>query len=196
MATMFLATWLQDADLVRTNHLIMIFVGLVAVAMVAMAIAMIGVAVTAAKAVKGMTTSIGELKEKVLPLIDVVTEISKSSHALLNDSAPKVKHITDNLVTVSDTLAETSKSARAVVQQVEVTVTDANMRTQRQVARVDRMVTAALTTVAEVAETISNGIRVPAQKIAVMLTQAKLVGEGMLAKLKSMAAGSPFASRE
>jgi len=187
MATIGLAMWLQEADLASTNHLIMIFIGMVAVAMTVMAIALIVVAVTASKAVKGLNTTVEELKGKVLPLIDVATDISKTSQAMLNDSAPKVKHITDNLVDASDTLAETSKAARAAVQQFDSTLADVNMRTQRQVARVDGMVTAALTTTAEVAEAVSNGIRVPVQKIAVMVTQAKVVAEGLIAKFKSMA---------
>jgi hypothetical protein len=73
------------------------------------------------------------------------------------------------------------------VAQFDSTIADVNMRTQRQVARVDGMVTAALTTTAEVAEAIGNGIRVPAQKIAVMVSQAKALVEGLLAKIKSKA---------
>jgi len=61
---------------------------------------------------------------------------------------------------------------------------------------VDGMVTAALITTAEVVETIGNGIRVPARKLAVILTQAKIVGEGLLAKVKSMVASSPFGGSE
>ncbi len=115
MATMGFAMWLQDADLASTNHLIMIFIGLVAVAMAAMAIAMIVVAAISAKAIKGMNATVAELKGKVLPLIDVATDISKTSRAMMQDAAPKVKHITENLVTASDTLAETSKAARTAV---------------------------------------------------------------------------------
>jgi uncharacterized protein YoxC len=187
MAQIGFAMWVLQSDLASTNRLIMIFIGLVAVAMAVMAIAMIVIAITASKAIKGMNATVEELKGKVLPLIDSATEISKTSQALLNDSAPKVKHITDNLVTASDTLAETSKSARAVVAQFDATLTDVNLRTQRQVARVDGMVTAALTTTAEVAEAIGNGIRGPAQKIGAMLTQARFAVEGLLAKIKSMA---------
>jgi D-ribose pyranose/furanose isomerase RbsD len=92
-------------------------------------------------------------------------------------------------------LVQTSKVAQGVVGKIEVTVTDANLRAQRQVARVDGMVAAALTTTQEVADTIANGIKVPAQKIAVMVNQAKYAAEGLMEKVKSMAANSPFGSR-
>lgn len=185
MATTGFAIWLQAPDLNGTNHLIMIFIGMVAIAMVVMAVAMIVVAITASKAVTGLNATVEELKGKVLPLIDSATEITRTSQALLNDSAPKVKHITDNLVAASDTLAETSKSAREAVRQFDTTLADVNLRTQRQVARVDTMVTAALTTTAEVAEAISNGIRVPVQKIAAMAGQAKCVIDGLLSRFRS-----------
>jgi methyl-accepting chemotaxis protein len=192
MATTCFAFWLQEPDLARTNHLIMIFIGLVAVAMTVMAIALIVMAVVAAKAIKGVMTTVEEVKGKALPLIDSATEISKTSQDLLRDVSPKVKVITANVMQASETLAETSKAARATVQQIDATIADANQRAQKQVARVDGMVTVALTTAAEVAEAIGNGIRVPAQKIAAAATQAKAVAEGLLAKIRSMAGATPF----
>jgi methyl-accepting chemotaxis protein len=185
MAMMCFAMWLQDSSLASTNHLIMIFIGLVAVAMTVMAIAMIVVAITAAKAIKGLTATADELKGKVLPLIDVATDISKTGQSMMQDAAPKVKHITDALVDASDTLAETSKAARSAVQQFDNTITDVNQRTQRQVARVDGMVTSALTATVDAVETISRGIKVPTQKIVAFAGQAKLFAEGLLARIRS-----------
>ncbi len=106
-----------------------------------------------------------------------------------------MKVITENVMQASETLAETSKAARATIQQIDVTIANANQRAQKQVARVDGMVTVALTTAAEVADAIGNGIRVPAQKIAAAATQAKAVAEGLLAKIRSMAGASPFGGR-
>lgn len=185
MATMFFAMWLQEPDLARTNFLIMIFIGLVAVAMAVMAIALIVVAVTAKKAINGLTETADELKGKVLPLIDVATEMSKTGQAILNDTAPKVKHITDTLVDASETLAETSKAARSAVQQFDTTIADINVRTQRQVARVDGMVTSALTATIDAVETVSRGLRGPAEKVAAAAGRAKLFAEGLLAKVRS-----------
>ena len=72
-----------------------------------------------------------------------------------------MKLITENLAKTSDALADTSNSVRLAVRQLDQTVTDANQRAQRQVARVDGMVTATLTAVVEVAETIATGIQGP-----------------------------------
>jgi uncharacterized protein YoxC len=184
---MGLAMWLQEPDAARTNFLIMIFIGLVALAMVGMAIALIVVAVTTSKAIKGFNATTAELTGKVLPLIDVATQISKTGQALLNDTAPKVKRITDSLVDASDTLAETSKAARSAVQQFDTTIVDINVRTRQQVARVDGMVTSALTATVEAVETIARGLRIPTQKVVAAAAQAKAFAEGLLAKIRSAA---------
>lgn len=196
MATICLAMWLQDSDLAGTNHLIMIFIGLVAVAMAVMAIALIIVAVVASKAVKTVTATIEELKGKMLPVFDVVKDLGQSGREIVRDATPKVKRITENLVTTSESLMEAGKVARGAVQHIDATISEANSRTQRQVARVDGMVTTALDTSAEIVETINHGIRVPAHKIAVMATDARFFVEGLLAKVKSMVANTPFASQK
>jgi uncharacterized protein YoxC len=186
---------LQDADPSGTRHLILIAIALMAVAIAGIAVMMLVIGVKAMKTIKELGETAQEVKIKVMPLLDEVMQISRTSRILLDDAAPKIKVISENLLKASETLAETSKVARSAVERIDVTVTDANLRAQRQVARVDGMVSAALTTTAEVADTITNGIRVPAQKIAVALTQAKFVVEGLLEKVKSMGAKNPFASR-
>lgn len=183
MATMGFALWLEEMDLAGTNHLIMVFIGIVALALLIMAIALLVITLAAAKAITAARKSADEFKDKVLPLIEVATEIGKSSQALLHDVTPQVKLISENL-------AETSKSARSAAQQIETTVCDANLRTQRQVARVDGMITAALTTTTEVVEAVANGLRAPAQKIAAMAGQAKLVFDGLLARFRARNAGA------
>jgi ABC-type transporter Mla subunit MlaD len=196
MATMGFAMWIQAMDLAGTNRLIMIFIGLVAFAMLCVAVAMIVLAAIAFKSLKSLTATADELKIKVLPLIDVAMDISKTSRSVLDDAAPKVKVITDNLVMASDTLAETSKSARAAVAQFDTTIADVNVRAQKQVARVDGMLTSALTATSELAEAIGNGIRVPAQKIAAFAGQARLMAEGIFSRIRAVAAARAGSSSE
>lgn len=195
MATVGLAMWLQAPSNGRDLHLIMIFIGAIAVAIALVAIVLVAIAAKALGAIRGASESAEELKEKVLPLLDEVMAISRTSRAMLQEAAPKVKVITDNLAKTSETLMDTSDLARSAVKRFDATVADVNVRAQKQVARVDGMVTAALTTTAEVAETIASGIRGPVQKLAVVATQVKIVAESLLTKVKAMAASSPFGSR-
>lgn len=177
-----LAMWFQDADALSAidTKLLIVFVGLVALAMLVQAIALIVLAAKSVKAIKGLAQSVDELKQKALPLIDSATQISRTAESLLSENAPKVRAIADNLL-------ETSDLVRGTAQHFEETLADANLRTQRQVARVDGMVTAALTATVEVVEIIGNGIRVPAQKIAFIAGQTKRFAEGLLAGIKSYA---------
>ena len=184
------AMWFQETYTFSSGNakLLILFIGLVAVSMVVQAIVTISVSVKAAKAVKEMAETAQEVKGKLLPLIETATEVSRMSQSILHDAAPKVKIISDNLT-------ETSRAVRASAQQFDKTFADVNFRTQRQVARVDGMVTAALTATVEAVETVQQGIRVPAQKIAAMTTQARFALEGMFAKVKAMAAKPPFVDR-
>jgi hypothetical protein len=191
MAT--LAMWFQETVSSGNGRLwIIFFIGLVAVSMAVLSIVVISVAIKVMAAMKELGATAVEFKAKLLPLIDSAMEVSVASQALLKDAAPKVKAITANLEKASEMLAETSGVVRASAQQFDLTIADANVRTQRQVARIDDMVTVALTTASEVVETVSDGIRVPVQKIAGIATQLRYGLEGIYAKIRSKAPGAPF----
>jgi hypothetical protein len=160
--------------------------------MAVLSIVVISVAIKVARTMKELGAAAVEFKAKLLPLIDSAMEVSVASQALLKDAAPKVKTITANLEKASEMLAETSGVVRASAQQFDLTIADANVRAQRQVARIDDMVTAVMTTASEVVETVSDGIRVPVQKIAGIAAQLRYGVEGIYATIKSKAPGSPF----
>ncbi len=182
-----LAMWFQETDTISSGNskLLIAFIGLVAIAMVAQAIVTIVVSIKAVKAMKQLSATAEEFKTKALPLIDSAMHMGHTAHQLLHDTAPKVKLITDNLV-------ETSVVVRHSAQEFDRTIADANIRTQRQVARVDGMVSTALNTTAEIVDAVGNGIRGPVQKIAAMANQAKATIEGILARIRTKGAGSPF----
>ena len=183
------AIWFQGMDVVTddSSKLIVVFIGLVALALLVQALVMIVFAAKSIKASRSLAASVEELKQRALPLIDTATEFSREANLLLRENAPKVRTIADNLVETSDKLVEASSAARAAVQQFDVTIADANRRAQRQVARVDGMVSATLTATAEIAETIASGIRGPVKKIASMTCQAGRMAEGVLAAIKAVA---------
>jgi len=182
LATWF-ALWLQENYSFSSGNakLLMVFIGLVALSMVMQAAVQIGISLKAGKALKELTEIAEELREKTLPLIDTAMSVGKTAEAMLKDAAPKVKLITNNM-------AETSGVVRSSAVQVGRTVTDANLRTQRQVARVDGIVTAVLTATVEVAGAVQNGLRGPAQKLAGLATQARFGLEGLLDRVKAMGA--------
>lgn len=206
-----LAMWFQDASAggmsADAQKWIVIFLGVIAFSMLVQALIWIGVGIGALVALKKVKTAVddvrndikthaGEIKGKIYPVIDTVTHISHNAQAIIADATPKIKNATEHLVETSRVVRESaekfSHTLRDSGEKISHTVTDANQKTQRQVARVDGMVTAALDTTAEIVQTIEHGIKVPAQKIAHAATQARFIAEGVLDRVKAMASGLPF----
>jgi hypothetical protein len=191
---MMFAMWLQRGDVLSAidTKLLIVFIGVVALALLVQAIALIVLSSKTSKAITNLVETVDELKQRSLPLIDAATSVSRATELLIRENSVKVRAIADNLVETSDTLVEASRTARATVEQIGATVADANQRTQRQVARVDDMVSATLTATVEAVTSVVNVIRVPAQKIAAIASQTKHFAEAFFAKLKS---ATPFANR-
>ncbi len=146
--------WLQEPEGITpaNTKLLLIFVGIVAFAMLAQAIALIAVAIGAAKARKRGLEIAEELREKVMPLIT-------STHEIVRDSGPKVKVITENLV-------EASHVVRSKAAEFDATASELNAKARAQAARVDGMVTGVLNTTSEISDTLQRAARVPVREFA------------------------------
>jgi hypothetical protein len=173
--------WLEDPGSLSSGNsrLLMIFVGMVAIAMVVQAIAVIVLAVGAAKASKRGLEIAEELRAKVSPLID-------TTHGVIQDSAPKVKIITENLV-------ETSHVVRSKAQEFDLTANDLNMRTRAQAARVDGMVTSVLNTTADISETLQRAVKVPVREFAGLVNGFKAGLDVLVGRAKEFGRGKPVA---
>ena len=134
------AMWMQDAGALSSGNskLLMFFVGMVAIALVAQAIALIAIAFGALKAGKRALDIADEMRTKLMPIVEnKLLPMVESTHEMLQDARPKVKVITDNLL-------ETSHVVRSKALEFDVTASEVNSRTRAQVARVDGMVTSVL----------------------------------------------------
>jgi hypothetical protein len=171
--------WLQDAGSISSgsSRLLMIFVGLVAVAMVVQAIAVIVLAVGAAKASKRALEMADELRGKITPFID-------TTHSLIQDSAPKVKVITENL-------AETSHIVRRKAVEFDATATEVNMKARAQAARVDGMVSGVLDTTSEISQTIQRAVKVPVKEFAGLVNGFKAGLDVLVGRAKEFGRGRP-----
>lgn len=153
--------WLQDGGYISSGNskLLMIFVGLVALAMVVQAIALVLMAIGAAKARKRAMAIVEEVREKAMPAIDSTQEFIRSY-------APKMMTLAENLV-------ETSNVVRSKVAEFDATLSDVNNKTRAQAARVDGIVTSVLTGTAEVVQAIQHGIRVPVREFTGIMNGLK-----------------------
>ena len=169
--------WMQDPDSLSSGNsrLLMFFVGMVALAMVGQAIALIVMAIGAAKARKRGLEIAEDLRVKVLPII-------AGTHELIRDNSPKVKVITENFV-------EASHVIRSKAQEFDVTASDLNAKTRAQAARVDGIVTSVLNTTAEVTETIQRGIKVPVREIFGLVNGLKAGLDVLVGRAKGFGIG-------
>jgi hypothetical protein len=157
MRIMMSAMWLQDPDSLSSGNsrLLMVFVGMVAVALVVQAIAL----------------------------------IMDNTHSFIQDTAPKVKIITENF-------AETSHVIRAKAQEFDVTASDLNAKTRAQAARVDGIVTSALNTTTDVAETIQRGIKIPLREVSGIINGVKAGLDVLVGRAKGFGSGRSNGRRD
>jgi hypothetical protein len=169
--------WLQDPNSLSSGNsrLLMFFVGMVAIAMVGQAVALIVMAVGAGKARKRGLEIAEDLRVKVMPIIT-------GTHELIRDNSPKVKVITENFV-------ETSHIIRSKAQEFDVTASDLNSKTRAQAARVDGMVTSVLNATAEISDSIQRGIKVPVREVTGMVNGLKAGLDVLVGRAKGFGSG-------
>ena len=151
-------TFLQiDTDPVFgvNTKLFLVFTALIVVAVLLQAIVLVVMAVGANKTQKKMLAIAEDLQAKAGPILD-------STRRILDDTAPKVKIISTNIV-------ETSHLLRANAENLSRTVEDIATRVRMQTERVDGMVSTSLTGVNEVVAAVQRGVMAPVRQIQGML---------------------------
>jgi hypothetical protein len=151
------------------------FVGMVAVAMVVQAVAVIVLAIGTAKASKRALEIADELRTKIGPVLD-------TTHSVFHDAAPKVKIITENLV-------ETSHMVRNKAREFDATANELNMKTRAQAARVDGMVTSVLNTTADISETLQRVVKMPVRELTGLMNGFKAGVDVLVGRAKGFGGG-------
>jgi methyl-accepting chemotaxis protein len=175
--------WLQDGGSVSSGNskLLMFFVGMVAVALIAQAIALFVIAVGALKAGRRALDIVDDMRTKLMPMVE-------STHEMLQDARPKVKIITENLV-------ETSHVVRAKAAEFDVTASELNAKTRAQAARVDGMVTSVLNTTADISDTLQRAVKVPVREFAGLVNGFKAGLYVLVGRAKDFGRGKPNGAR-
>jgi methyl-accepting chemotaxis protein len=162
----------------RDMHWLMIFAGIIALAMVAQAIGLLVSAFFASKMLRKVEHLSNSFDEKTTPIMAKVS-------AVLSDLTPKIHSVSTNVEQISYTVREKCDEIGETLSQINRTVADANVKTRVHVAKVDGMVTDALETTSEVSRVVQDGIRAPVRQIAGIIA-------GFKAGLETLAKRSPF----
>jgi hypothetical protein len=174
---MVLGMLVQEADTLsgRNTKLLMIFIGILAFAILTQTIVFLVMAIGLAKTQKKVMGIVEQVHEATLPTIKNVGE-------LVRDTSPKVRVITDNLV-------ETSHVVRAKAQEFDVTLSDVNDRARKQVAHVDGMVSSALQATADLAASVSRIIQIPVREVSGLVNGFKAGLDVLVGRVKGFGSG-------
>jgi methyl-accepting chemotaxis protein len=164
---------------------LLFYTGVVAFAILIQGIALVVLALAAAKLMKQLAELTNEAKGKVYPILESVRDISAKGQDIaevarnvVRDSEPKIKRVTSNI-------ADTSDVYRAKVAQVDALITDTTGKAQRQSDRVDAIVTSAITKTSETATNIGNAILAPVRQMSGFVSGAKTTIDSLIAQFVS-----------
>ncbi|GGG82529.1 hypothetical protein [Edaphobacter dinghuensis] len=169
--------WLQDADSISSGNsrLLMIFVGMVAAALIVQAIALVVMAIGAAKARKRVLTIVEEVRAKAMPALE-------STQDFIANTAPK-------MITLAENLVETSNVVRSKAAEFDATLSDVNSRARVQAARADDIVTTVLTSTAEAVNAVQRGINVPIREFNGLMNALKAGLDVLVGRSKKFGSG-------
>ena len=177
-----LASFALQADSINSGNstLLMIFVGLVALAMLTIAAVVVALALFAMKAEKRLMVHIEEIKAKALPLIDKSTGLVQELTPQIKQITVKVHEITAHVEDIASLakakaheFSPTISAANETVQQANATVRDVNVKTQAQVERVNGMISSALDATALFGRQLQHGITQPGREVSGVVAGVK-----------------------
>ena len=163
-------------------HLLMIFVGIIMVALVVQAIGFVSAGMVGIKLLAKAEEMANNADRKTAPVL-------AKANALLDDLAPKVRAITTDVEEISSIVRAKCEEVGETVTEIKRTVDDINGRTRVQVRHVDGIVTSALNTTEEVSAKVQQGIRYPVNQVVGIIA-------GLKAGLETLAQRSPFGKKD
>ena len=174
---------LQESELTRHDiHLAMIFLCIIALALVVQAVGVLISSAFGAKLLHRVNSIADIVETKTGPILD-------RTNSILQDLAPKVKSVSENAEHVSATVRLKVEELGTTVSELNDTMREINGRTRVQVRRVDGIVSDALQTTEEISHTVQNGIKGPVKQIAGIIA-------GVRAGIETLVARSGFKSRD
>ncbi len=171
--------FLQDSELTRHDiHLAMIFLAIIALALVVQAIGVLISSAFGAKLLHRVNSIADIVETKTGPILD-------QTNLILKDLAPKVKSVSDDAGHISSTVRVKVEELGTTVSELNDTVREINGRTRAQVVRADNIVSDALQATEEISQTVQQGIKGPVKQIAGVIA-------GVKAAIETLVARSPF----
>jgi methyl-accepting chemotaxis protein len=158
---------LQESGLTAHDvHLAMIFIGIIALALVVQVIGILVVGSFAARLLHRVDGIANEVHARTTPIIDKANE-------MLHELSPKITSITHNTEHISFTVRSKVDELGETMSQLNETVQGINGLARNHVAHVDAIVTDALDATEEISATIQEGIRTPVNQVVGIIAGVK-----------------------
>jgi methyl-accepting chemotaxis protein len=159
----------------RDIHWAMIFLAIIALALVAQAVGVLISAAYGAKLLQRVNAIACIVETKTGPIMDRTASI-------LQDLEPKVKSVGESAEHVSSTVRAKVDELSVTLTELNATMRDINGRTRVQVQRADNIVSDALHATEEVSQTVQHGIKVPVRQVAGVVAGVKAAMETLVAR--------------
>lgn len=166
----------------RDIHWAMIFLAIIASAMVAQAAGVLIGAAFGAKLLHKVNVIANIVETKTGPILD-------QTNGILQELGPKVKRVGDNVELMSSTARVKVEELGVTMTELNETMREINGRTRVQVRRADNIVSDALHATEEVSKSVQHSIKGPVKQVAGVVA-------GVKAAIDTLVARSPFKSRD
>lgn len=182
----------------NVEMLLMIFVGITAVAVLLQASVLLGMFLVVRKAVTGAKEEASEFRTKLLPVIDSSKVLLDSAHEVIGSAKDAVKaaqsviaHVEPHLESAATELAHMTRDLHQQANQLQGAVDEVAFRAMRQVDRVDQMATSTLNGVERFGNFVNEAVSIPIRQVSGVIAAAKAVVGTLRAPVQSRPRHAP-----
>src|SRR5471030_347514 len=135
MASMLMTMMWQSPDAISSGNgkLLMVFIGLIAIAMVVQAFVIGIAALGAVKAQKKMMSVADDVRASLVPFLEETRGVLAKTNDLISDVGPAIRTITEHVTVASENIAQASESLKDKAQEFDETLGEANQRARAQI---------------------------------------------------------------
>jgi hypothetical protein len=166
----------------NVEMLLMIFIGITAVAVLLQASVLLGMFLIMRKAVAAGKEEAADLRTKLNPVLDSSKElldsgqdVIKLAKDLVTGAHSLLSHLEPHLESAATELADMASDVHRQANQLQGAVDQVAFKAQRQVDRVDEMATSTLNRLERLGSLVNDAVNVPVRQLSGMIAAAKAV---------------------
>jgi methyl-accepting chemotaxis protein len=166
----------------NVEMLLMIFVGITAVAVLLQACVLLGMFLIMRKAIVAGKEEVAEFRAKLIPVLDSSKELMESGQDVIRTAKDLMKTasslITDlepHLESAATELANMARDVHQQTNQLQAAVDQVALKARRQVDRVDHMATSTLNGLERFGSFVNEAVNLPVRQLSGVIAAAKAV---------------------